>query len=72
MKKKISVVTGGAGFLGSHITDYLINKGHKVYVIDNLSTGHKNNIKHHLKNKNFKLIKRYPKLKHQSNLFKKL
>ena len=58
MKKKISVVTGGAGFLGSHITDYLINKGHKVYVIDNLSTGHKNNIKHHLKNKNFKLIKK--------------
>jgi UDP-glucose 4-epimerase len=58
MKRKISVVTGGAGFLGSHITDYLINKGHKVYVIDNLSTGHKNNIKHHLKNKNFKLIKK--------------
>ena len=35
-----------------------MNKGHKVYVIDNLSTGHKNNINHHLKNKNFKLIKK--------------
>ena len=58
MKKNIIVVTGGAGFLGSTYTDYLINKGHKVYVIDNFSTGHKNNIKHHLKNKNFKLIKK--------------
>ena len=57
MKRKISVITGGAGFLGSHVADYLIKKGHKVYIIDDFSTGHKNNIKHHLKNKNFNLIK---------------
>ena len=57
MKRKISVITGGAGFLGSHVADYLIKKGHKIYIIDDFSTGHKNNIKHHLKNKNFNLIK---------------
>ena len=56
MQKKISVVTGGAGFLGSHLVD-LIKKKHKVIVIDNLSTGHINNIKHHFKIRDFKLIK---------------
>ena len=58
MQKKISVVTGGAGFLGSHLVDLLIKKKHKVIVIDNLSTGHINNIKHHFKIRDFKLIKK--------------
>lgn len=58
MKKKTSLVTGGAGFLGSHLVDYLLKKKHRVVVIDNLSTGHKNNIKNHFKNKNFKFIKK--------------
>jgi len=38
------IITGGAGFIGSHITDKLIDKGFKVIVIDNLSTGYKENI----------------------------
>ncbi len=38
------IVTGGAGFIGSHIVDALIKKGHKVLVVDNLSTGQKKNL----------------------------
>ena len=38
------LVTGGAGFIGSHIVDAYINSGHEVSVIDNLSTGNKNNL----------------------------
>ncbi|MBI2024711.1 MAG: NAD-dependent epimerase/dehydratase family protein [Candidatus Harrisonbacteria bacterium] len=38
------VVTGGAGFIGSHLTDELINQGHKVVVLDNLSTGKRENV----------------------------
>ena len=41
--KKI-LITGGAGFIGSHLVDALIEKGHKVVVVDNLSTGKKENI----------------------------
>jgi UDP-glucose 4-epimerase len=40
------VVTGGAGFIGSHITEYLIHNGHGVTIIDNLSTGKRDNIRH--------------------------
>lgn len=38
------IVTGGAGFIGSHIVDGLINRGYQVYVVDNLSTGRRQNI----------------------------
>ena len=57
MKKKIALVTGGAGFIGSHLVDLLIKKNFEVRVIDNLSGGNIKNIKHHKNNKNFKFKK---------------
>ncbi len=56
-KKKTAVVTGGAGFLGSHLCDKLINKDMKVVCIDNLITGNINNISHLFENENFLFIK---------------
>jgi len=53
---KTIVVTGGAGFLGSHHCDYLLKNGGKVLCIDNLFTGNKNNIKHLIDNENFHFI----------------
>ncbi len=41
-----SVVTGGAGFLGSHLCEYLLDKGHRVICLDNLDTGTLENIEH--------------------------
>lgn len=51
-----SVVTGGAGFLGSHLVDYLLAHGHKVVAIDNLVTGSVDNIAHLAGNPLFKFI----------------
>ena len=56
-RQPVSVVTGGAGFLGSHLVDYLLAKGHKVIAIDNLVTGRVENISHLSGNENFKFIK---------------
>ena len=44
MFKKKSLVTGGAGFIGSHLVEKLLDIGHDVLVVDNLSTGKINNI----------------------------
>jgi hypothetical protein len=41
-----TLITGGAGFIGSHLTEALLKKGHKVNVVDNLSTGRLENIQH--------------------------
>ena len=57
MSKKITVITGGAGFIGSHLCDRLIEEGLKVICLDNLITGKLENIKHLLKNKNFRFAK---------------
>jgi dTDP-glucose 4,6-dehydratase len=51
-----SVVTGGAGFLGSHLVDYLLARGHKVVAVDNLVTGSVDNIAHLAGRKDFKFI----------------
>lgn len=52
----ISVVTGGAGFLGSHLTDLLLARGHEVLVIDNLVTGSVENISHLAGHRSFRFI----------------
>jgi dTDP-glucose 4,6-dehydratase len=51
------VVTGGAGFVGSHLVDRLIAEGHEVIVFDNLNTGRVENIENHLGDGRFKFIK---------------
>lgn len=53
---KTVLITGGAGFIGSHLCDFLLEKGFRVICMDNLITGNKNNIKHLEGNKNFKFI----------------
>src|SRR5437899_12819002 len=55
--KPVSVVTGGAGFLGSHLTDRLLKEGHRVIAIDNLITGNTANIGHLAGNADFRFIK---------------
>ncbi len=52
-----TVITGGAGFIGSHLCDYLIEKGHEVVCIDNLLTGKEDNICHLMGNGKFRFIK---------------
>ena len=50
------LITGGCGFIGSHIVDKLIDQNFEVYVIDNLSSGKIEFIKHHFNNSKFKFI----------------
>lgn len=55
--RKRILVTGGAGFLGSHLCDYLIGGGHEVLCADNFFTGTKRNIEHLLLNPRFELLR---------------
>ena len=57
MYKYTAVVTGGAGFLGSHLCDRLLSEGFKVICVDNLITGNTNNISHLIINEDFKFVK---------------
>ncbi len=50
-------ITGGAGFIGSHLTDFLIEKGNDVIVIDNLSLGTLDNLSNHKESSRFKFLK---------------
>src|SRR3990167_189841 len=54
--KKV-VITGGAGFIGSHLTDLLLKKGHSVVVIDNLCSGWKKNLIEAEKKPRFRFVK---------------
>ena len=53
---KTALITGGAGFIGSHLCDFLINKGFRVVCMDNLITGNAKNIGHLNASKNFKFV----------------
>ena len=55
MKVTKSVITGGAGFIGSNLTNRLLDMGHKVIVLDNFVSGKRSNLSHH-NNKNLKIV----------------
>ncbi len=57
MTNVVNLITGGSGFLGSHLSESLIRKGEKVICLDNFFTGRKKSIKHLLDNSNFELIR---------------
>ena len=58
MSNKIALVTGGAGFIGSHVVDLLIEKNYEVRIIDDLSGGREENLKKHKNNPRLVLEKK--------------
>ena len=57
LNRKSILITGGAGFLGSHLCEILINEGHEIICLDNFFTGDKRNIEHLLDNPRFELLR---------------
>lgn len=57
LRSKRILVTGGTGFLGSHLCDLLLRKGHEVLCVDNYYSGTKENVRHLLKNSRFELLR---------------
>lgn len=51
------LITGGAGFLGSHLAEQLLNTGHDVLVVDNFFTGTKQNLAHLMSNPNLEIMR---------------
>ena len=73
MSNKVFLVTGAAGFIGSHMVDYLLKRKFKVIGIDNLKNGNFNNIKHNISNKKFFFLKKdIIKYKFTKKKFKKI
>lgn len=56
MSAKTILITGGAGFIGSHLCDHFLERGFRVVCVDNFITGHVKNIEHHLSHPAFRLI----------------
>ncbi len=56
LNKTTILITGGAGFIGTNLSEYFLSKGYTVVCLDNFSTGHKHNIAGFLQHENFKLI----------------
>ncbi|PRZ21026.1 SDR family oxidoreductase [Flavobacterium granuli] len=54
--KSTILITGGAGFIGSNLCEYFLDKGHKVVCLDNFATGHRHNLKDFINHPNFELI----------------
>lgn len=54
--RKRVLITGGAGFVGSHLVDRLMLAGHEVIVVDNFFTGRKRNVEHWIGHENFELV----------------
>lgn len=56
MKKTKILITGGAGFIGSNLTEYFLSEGYQVRCLDNFATGHRHNVEPFLKNPSYELI----------------
>jgi UDP-glucose 4-epimerase len=68
---KVAIITGGAGFIGSHMVEFLLKKNFFIFAIDNLSNGKIKNLNDVLENPNFKFLNLDIKKKISKNIFKK-